>query len=264
MSTSGDLSASTESRLRTHASAVVRAGAVPRAHRDDLTDELLGHLRERTLALRIQGLAESTAADRAIADFGTPEAVGPELVGVYHSRLWASTIGVLLPAVADRTHRPAVVGWIRLMLAISVVFSLVAVVLSTWIDTPGRTIAFLVLTGPGIALAALAIPALVRGQRWALWYGIGVSIEFVMFGIGQLVTASPGILTIPIGAIVGGGILLVAWAHRSELATFVSRSARFRPAVAIAFAATLVLTLIAPVILGNLATPPRRRHPTWR
>ena len=97
-----------ETNLRAHIADILAAGGIPGTVRDDLAEELYGHLVERVVALRAEGISEADAVARAIADFGGVDQLSGDLRSVYHSRLWASTIGVLLPAMAAPDHRPGV------------------------------------------------------------------------------------------------------------------------------------------------------------
>lgn len=88
-------------RLAQHVDAVLTASSVPARDRDDLAEKLLGHLVERCDHLVEEGLDPIAAADRAIAEFGTASRIGSDLTGAYRGRVWASTIGPLLPARAQ-------------------------------------------------------------------------------------------------------------------------------------------------------------------
>ena len=120
-----------EDRLRAHVAAILARAAVPPQVRSDLEEELIGHLVERFHAYLADGLDETEASHRAIADFGTPASLGGELGRTYHSRLWASTIGVLLPAITPATSRPGVVGWLRFVLGLAIAVSYTHLTLPT-------------------------------------------------------------------------------------------------------------------------------------
>ena len=80
-----------EQALRAHVGAIVDRARVPPAARDDLAEELFGHLVERWRAHVADGLAEDEAAQTAIAEFGSAGSLGREFGRTYHSRMWAST-----------------------------------------------------------------------------------------------------------------------------------------------------------------------------
>jgi hypothetical protein len=159
-------------RLRAHATSIAEAASVPGRMRADVIEELAGHLVERTAALVASGLPEADAADDAITGFGGVAELATDLSGAFHSRLWSSTIGVLLPAIAMPGNRPGVIGWMRLALAIGVTITLLALVPIIWHGTPGHVLFAMAAMGLGLFGLVLAFQALGRGQRWALWYAI--------------------------------------------------------------------------------------------
>jgi hypothetical protein len=212
-------------RVRDHVATIIGVAWVPGEQRADLADELLGHLVERTAALRADGLNETDAIARAIAGFGTPEDVGSDLARTYHSGLWASTIGVLLPAVALRDGRPGVVGWIRFGMFLAFVIGLAGGIFAVGTSSPVRAVVLFLLAAPGVALMPIAFRAVGRGQRWALWYGLGMAGEFVFIGVVELVTPrGDGSVTYSLTGILGLGILVTAWLGRQRLAGFVAGS----------------------------------------
>lgn len=85
-------------RLTAHVDAVLAAASVPESERNDIGDELLGHLVERCEGYIAAGVEPDAAADRAIAEFGPAPRIAHDLTRAYRGRLWASTIGALLPA----------------------------------------------------------------------------------------------------------------------------------------------------------------------
>jgi hypothetical protein len=230
MTTAGDtdpsLAAATVSRLRAHADRIVAAARVPARARADMVDELSGHLVERTIALMANGHAEADAADAATATFGGVEALATDLSTAFHSRLWSSTIGVLLPAIAVRaTNRPGVIGWLRFALVIGMVLSALAIASAAWSASLGRAVVSIGLLALGLGGLFLAYRALALGQRWALWYAIAFAIDLVVYGVISVIFPDPpGSITIPLGGLLGLGLLLgvnFAW---GRLQAFVAGS----------------------------------------
>jgi hypothetical protein len=242
----GALDPETAGRLRAHAERIVKAAGVPAHAREDLTDELYGHLLERTAALVADGRSWTDAADRAINALGGVDELAPDLATAFHSRLWSSTIGVLLPAVAAREDRPAVIGWMRLALVIGMVLAVVGLGLTLFRATPVHLVVMTASLLLGLAGLLLAFEGLARGQRWALWYGIAFAAQLVVFGLISVVEASrAGSWNIPIGGLLGAGILLGAASAWDRLQRFVSDS---RP-IGRGLAAVLVASLIAPLLV---------------
>ena len=159
--------------------------------REDIAEELHGHLIERVQAYRDAGMDEPAAVERAVRELGGVEQLGRDFRRTYHSRLWASTVGILLPAVAPREVRPSSVGWLRFTLAVVVVLTGIGLLFTLPQATPVRAIATLAVDAMGLWAPALAFLALARGQRWALWYALSVTVELLLWGIGSVLASSP-------------------------------------------------------------------------
>jgi len=248
--TGADLEPATIDRLRAHAATIVAAGSVPKRARAELVEELVGHLVAGTLVGIGAGLAETDAAEAAVAAFGGVDELAADLSSAFHSRLWMSTIGVLLPSIASRDDRPAVIGWLRFALAAGMVLMVVGIAIAAWTATPGHalvTIAFLTF---GLGGLVLAFQALGRGQRWALWYGVAFAAELVAFGAVSVVAPQvPGSLTIPLGAFLGAGILLGVYAGWERLQAFVAGSLPVGRSLQVLLGASLVgPMLVGPVV----------------
>ena len=239
-------------RLRAHASAVIAAAGVGGSERADLHEELLGHLVERWRALHGEGLEADAATERAVADFGSVAEIGGELGRTYHSRLWASTIGVLLPAVAAPADRPSAIGWLRFVLGLLLVLHVVAV-LVLWTLTPLHlilTVAALVTSAVGIVLA---FKALGRAQRWALDYAVWATVLLLVMGLLDVVSGTQSArLVIPLGSILAAIVLLTVRAQWSELQRFVAGSRQLSGALALA----VIVSLLAPLTPRVLAVIP--------
>ena len=243
-------------RLSDHVAAILAASGVPERRRADLAEELNGHLMERFQALRDAGLSEADAIARAIADFGPADRLGRELTGAYRSRLWASTIGVLLPALADRPDRPALIGWLRFLLVVQIFFGIFILATTVANATPVRAVLGGAFVGIGLGLSLAAYWALARGIRWALIYAVGVAGIFVISGIMQMLNPEiPGSTIIPVGAIVAGAILLAVLHGWTELEAFVAASPELRTAVAVGVAVVLFGSGLGSTVLAALPDP---------
>lgn len=241
------IGSATAERLRAHAAGIVVAAGVPARTRTDVTEELVGHLVERTRAAIAAGLTEANAADQAIGAFGGVDELATDLSGAFHSRLWASTIGVLLPAVAVRDDRPGIIGWLRFALAIGMALIVIGLAMVIWQATPVHVLLAIGALGLGLAGLALAFRALARGQRWALWYAIAYAVELVVFGaISVIAPEVPGSLTIPLGALLGLGVLLGVRSAWDRLQAFVAAS----PPIGRALGAMLAASLLGPPLLS--------------
>lgn len=236
----------TAGRLRAHAERIVAAAGVPARARDDMTDELHGHLLERAATLVTEGHDWTDAADRAIAALGGVDELAPDLATAFHSRLWSSTIGVLLPAIAPREDRPTVIGWMRLALVVGMVLLVVALGVAILRATPVHLVLLVASRLLGLAGLLLAFEGLARGQRWALWYGIAFAAQLVLFGVIDVVQATgTGSLHIPVGGLLGAGILLAVASAWDRLRQFVAGS---RP-LGRGLTALVVASILAPLLV---------------
>jgi len=154
-------SSGSESHLRAHVEATLVSARVPRQVRDDLAEELYGHL-WTPLARRPSwsGLDEQAAAESAIRSFGSAQRLGVEMTAAYHSRLYASTIGVLLPAVAGSADRPAGLGRLQALLLVPILGTVAVAAGELGSLAPGRAILAL------IGVAAAASMSLASSSPW--------------------------------------------------------------------------------------------------
>jgi len=240
-------------RLEAHAQAIVAAGGVPPVLREELVEELVGHLAARVEAATAAGTPEAEAVDRAIASFGSADRLGRDFQRTYHSRIWASTIGVLLPQVATGNPRPGAVGWLRFGVGLTIVVTSIAGVVALPSASPLR----LLVGGPmllaSLVVGLLAFRALARGQRWALRYAMAVAVLLVAYGVRDvLFPAQPRTITFPIGAFVGVAILLVAQGSWVALQAFVNGSRPIGARLGLLVTATLVLP---PLLFLPFADP---------
>jgi hypothetical protein len=244
-----------EARLRAQVATILTGGAVPAHLRDDVAEELYGHLVERMRAHQIGGLSETDAVERAIAELGPADQLGRDFGRTYHSRLWASTIGVLLPAVAPRAERPAVVGWLRLTLGLAMVVVGIGLAVLLPQATPVRALGTLAAEAFGLGAIGLAIGALARDQRWALLYAIGVCVGLVAWGVESVLVTPAGSITIPLGAILAAGVLLAVYAAQDRLKAFVAGSAPIGPKMGVVLLLSLLIPATVPPVLAALPDP---------
>ena len=210
-------------QIATYVAAVVGSAAIPSAEQADVSEELTGHLEEAVRAGIRAGLPAQEAITSAIAAFGDPSMVGRDLMDTYRGRLWASTIGHLLP-VADRFENPpGLVVWLARFDQVIAVFSALAAVGLFATATPVRAT---LAAGLGLASAAvlwLAASALYRGQAWALPVSTFVClVNGIIFfaSLGQ----PPGGVTLSINGLIGLVLFLRLAANLTTLNQWVAAS----------------------------------------
>lgn len=244
-----------EARLRAHVATILSRAAVPAHLRDDLAEELYGHLVERMRVHQSSGLSATDAVERAIAELGTADQLARDFSRTYHSRLWASTVGVLLPAVAPRDQRPAVVGWLRFTLGLAMLIAGIGLALLLPQATPMRALGTFVAEAFGLWAMGLAIGALARGQRWALLYAVAISVEFLVWGVASVLAAAPGSVTIPLGTILAAAVLLAVYAAWDRLQAFVAGSAPIGRKMGVVLLLSLLIPATVPPVLAALPDP---------
>jgi hypothetical protein len=174
--------------------------------------------------------------------------LAPDLATAFHSRLWSSTIGVLLPAIAARADRPAVIGWMRLALVLGMALTVLGLGAAILRATPVHLVVLAASLLLGLAGLLLAFEGLARAQRWALWYGVAFAAELLVFGVLSVLDATrTGSSTIPIGGFLGAGILLGAASAWHRLQAFVAES---RP-IGRALGGLLAASLLAPLLMTS-------------
>ncbi len=198
-----------EERLRAHAEAIVRAGRVPGARREGLVEELLSHLLEQFRWYVGAGLDEDAAAERAIREFGEPDALGRDLRDAFRGRFWASTIGTLIPVERSRGGRPGGIGWLAGLTTVGAIFAAVAAGVTAVSSPPVHAIVGLVAYG-GAALAMwFGAEALRNGQEWGRGVCVLTALGMLVQGIDETVKA-PGLHIAVLGWIAAGVLVWMA------------------------------------------------------
>jgi hypothetical protein len=199
-----------ERRLQAHVEAILDRASVRASDRADMAEELYGHLWQRWQDGLGAAERPEIALDQAIAAFGEPSALGRDITGAFHSRLYASTIGVLLPSVAAAiSEEPAGSMLLRLLFVAVIVQAVAGAVWALQTLTPLRLLVALVALALSSLAAILAIRAIGRGQRWALrlarvtvsaWLLVGMldlvrgpGVNINLLGVLALVAALPAI-----------------------------------------------------------------------
>jgi hypothetical protein len=239
-----------ESRLQAHVEATIASARVPRQVRDDLAEELYGHLWTRWQEAIGSGLDEQAAAESAIRSFGSAQRLGIEMTAAYHSRLYASTIGVLLPAVAGSADRPAGVGRLQAMLLIPMLGVVVAAAGELGSLTPGRAVLAVIGVAAAVSMSLASFLALGRGQRWALRYAQILLFLALAFAVDTLATMPANTFELPIAGLLGLYCLGPALGAQMKEWTATSRplGKLMGPLVVLAVVAGLSLPFAAPIL----------------
>ncbi len=243
-------SSQSESRLRAHVEATLASAHVPRQVRDDVAEELYGHLWTRWQEAIVSGMDEQAAAESAIRSFGSTQRLGVEMTAAYHSRLYASTIGVLLPAVAGSADRPAGLGRLQALLLVPALGSIVVAASELASMTPGRAVLAVVGAAAAVTMSLTAILAIDRGQRWALRYAQLLVFLALTFAVDALVTMPANTYQLPIAGLLGLYCLGPALGADMKKWTGASRplGKLLGPLVALTVAAGLSLPFAAPIL----------------
>jgi hypothetical protein len=199
-------------RLGSHVTAIVRRSAVPASERQDVAEELTGHLEERYRAARDAGLPPEVAASEAIALFGGADEVGRAFLMTYHSRLWASTIGQLLPISAAPDAPPAAIRWVIRFNRLAAIFLAGGAVVLLVTASPTRALVGAIAAAVAAATLWLAAEGLRRGQRWAVdvsMIGLLINVAILLLSLGT----PPGGWTLSLNGLAG---LMLAVAMLTE------------------------------------------------
>jgi len=243
-----------ERLLAAHVQMIMDAGAVPWSERADLAEEIAGHLLERTRALRDDGLDEDAALERAIADFGGVAMIGSDLRRTYHSRLWVSTIGMLLPVAAQSGDMPGVVRWVARGGNVFALLSLFLAALTALTMSPVRAVAVGGALGLGAMAIWLAAEALRRGQSWGWTVMTWVlAVETVTFFVS--LSSASGNVNVSINGLIGLLLLVRLLANGSTLRGWVRQSGSLPRRVGVAVAIVMIAWGVAPFAGPLLADP---------
>jgi uncharacterized membrane protein (UPF0136 family) len=122
--------------------------------------------------------------------------------------------------------------------------------------TPVRALGNAVSLLAGLAGLILAFQALGRGQRWALWYALAVSVILLVEGLGQVLASRPaGSVTVPLGSILAAGVLLAMLSAWQRLQAFVAPSPRLNRALGVALGLSLLAPFVVPRTLAAVPDP---------
>lgn len=238
--------------MRAHVATALAAAHVPADQRADLAEELFGHLVERWRALVTDGVEPDRAARRAIVEFGGARRIGQDLTRAYHGHFWASTVGVLLPAVGARVPQPRAVWWLGVSLRFyAVVYALLSAALALN-ASPMIALVLLLFAVPAIAFLFLAAAALPRRQRWALDLALVVNVIGLVLGLREMFT-TPGLFSLNVVA--SGLILAIAAVERQTLGRWVRRSRPVRNTLAIAILVVVLGFFVLPAAARDLPDP---------
>ena len=239
-------------RLRAYVESILAGSSVPSADREEIAEELYGHLWQRWQDAIAAGANASEAVEMAIRSFGEASQLGREMTGAYHSRLYATTIGVLLPAAAPPSGKPS--GYLGLRLLVALIAIVQFVLVGILIDlTPVRAALFALAAGLSIALSVLAFRAFGRAQRWALRYCQFVLAMVLVQGAATIFSAPPGGLTIPILGVLG--LWMLGPAIGSQMAEWFSHSRPIGRALTIALVAATAAGYGLPYVASALPDP---------
>ena len=238
--------------LRAHVERILSMSAVPADDRDDLAEELYGHLWQRWQEAIAAGTAAEEAASAAIAAFGLPEELGPQLTTAYHSRLYASTIGVLLPAITPPADRPHGLGRSRLLLALSAIFQTIGIGILLWGGglAPVQSIVAFVALAFGLAVTLIAYRALDRQQAWALAFVKLLALVLVLNAIIMFVAK-------PITINILGILAIFVWgaAQGPQLQAWVAGSRPVRVGLGLVIVAAVGLPWIGATAAAAIPDP---------
>jgi hypothetical protein len=179
-----------QKRLRAHVDAILDAAHVPASEIEDVAEELYGHLVEAWVKAFQEGLTGDEATSHAIRAFGEPDTLGPQLTESFHSRLWASTIGLLLTPGSDNERPPTAVGTqATALLATAALVAVLGVGIAIH-HTPLRAIFALLVCGGCVVGLLQTRQALLIGHGWALAISFVVLLVLVAEGIVTFTTSA--------------------------------------------------------------------------
>jgi hypothetical protein len=245
-------SAGPETLLRAHVETILDRSAVALVDREDVAEELYGHLWQRWQDGLAAGSDSEAAMQSAIEAFGAPAGLGRDLTLAYHSRLYASTIGVLLPAIAPPSDRPRGLWLSRALLVVVAALQVLGVgivVVADWV-TPGRALVALPCLAVSFAMMVLAYKALARQQRWALVFVQVLAVGLVVAGVADFVLKPVTISLLGILA-----LFVLPTVRRPELAAWVAGSRPVRLGLGIVIVATVSLPWASGWVAASMPDP---------
>jgi hypothetical protein len=240
-------------RLRSHVDHIVALTPVHGDEREELIEELYGHLWQSWQDRIASGLSSDEAADAAISDFGDTSRIGSEMTMAYHSRLYASTIGVLLPAVVFWSDKPEGYGRARAFLFLVGSIEVLTIVGVLFLNrlTPVRLVFAELMMLAAASVTILAYRALARAQRWALVYVKFLAIAYVAYCVGQLFMPPT---TISFTGILVAIFILPA-VFDAELARWVAGSRRTGAVIGSMIVASILMGLGANPLAAAMPDP---------
>jgi hypothetical protein len=208
-----------------HVAATVPNARIPAAERDDVAEELAAHLGEAYRANVAQGMPPDDAMHHALAAFGRAELLSREFMVTYRGRLWASTIGQLLPVIGREDQAPGIVRWLARFDLVMAVFTALTAAAFLLTETPTRAIIGGILGACSALILGLAATAIRRGQSWAVAVSaflclVNALIFFALLG------QPPGGWTVSLNGLAGVILLLGVWGNLGVLAGWTARSGR--------------------------------------
>ncbi len=240
-------------RLRAHVQAILAGSSVPAADREDIAEELYGHLWQRWRDALVAGASAADAVETAIRSFGEAGRLGHEMTGAYHSRLYATTIGVLLPAAASPPGKLPGYRRLRLLLATGAMSEVILIWIGVTGLTPVRAAVFVAAAALALALDVLAFRAFARGQRWALRYAQFMLAAVLVQGAESVFAAPSGTTTIPILGIIG--LWMLRPAIGAEMAEWFSHSRPIGRILAVALVVAVAAGYGLPYAAGAVPDP---------
>ena len=244
-----------EQRLRAHVRSIANAALLPWSAAEDVSEEMLGHLVERVEAAIANGIPEPDAVQAALTDFGGVAAIGTALAETYHSRLWVSTVGVLLTAKEDTATRPGAITGLRLLLAFQFATAAVFGCLALIGATPVRAVVAATLSLASAAAAVIAYRGLGIGQAWAVRFSVAAAAVMVFLGLVEMSSTQAGTTTISISAIAAGIVLVWLWGSSEQVGRFVAGSRSIGRRLGVALTATLLAPVLVAGVYPNLPDP---------
>ena len=239
--------------LRAHVEATLSASRVPAADREDVAEELYGHLWQRWHDEVVAGASASEAVESAIRSFGEAGRIGVQMTAAFHSRLYATTIGALLPATVAPAGRPSGYRRLRLLLFFSAAVEIVLVWIGLTQMTPGRAAVLVAACLVALVLDVLAFRGFARAQRWALRYCQFVLATVLVSGGASVFTTTPGGVTIPIVGLIG--LWMLGPAIGGQMADWFSHSPPIGRGLTVALVAATMAGYLLPMAAPILPDP---------